>query len=47
MQGSKGMTTTEPHTHAEGFYRHQGWQTTGVVEEGEIRFELDLKYKQN
>jgi GNAT superfamily N-acetyltransferase len=43
----RAWLTTEPHTRADGFYRHRGWKTTGVVEEGEIRFELDLKHKQN
>jgi len=32
--------TTDPATRAEGFYRHLGWDVAGVMEHGEIRFEL-------
>lgn len=32
--------TTEPGTRAESFYKHLGWQRTGVTPSGEVRFEL-------
>ncbi|WBA42001.1 GNAT family N-acetyltransferase [Hymenobacter canadensis] len=32
--------STEPGTRAEHFYRRQGWQETGSITSGEVRFEL-------
>jgi GNAT superfamily N-acetyltransferase len=32
--------TTEPQTHAEEFYRRQGWIQCGIEPDGEIRYEL-------
>ena len=32
--------TTDPGTRAERFYREAGWQQVGVVQGGEVRFEL-------
>jgi len=31
---------TAPHSRAEGFYRRRGWRETGVLSNGEIRFEM-------
>jgi len=31
---------TAPHTRAEKFYTLQGWKTTGIVNKGEIKFEM-------
>ena len=33
--------TTSPGTRAEAFYRSLGWRSCGMVESGELRFELD------
>src|SRR5689334_7400631 len=33
--------TTAPGTRAERFYEHRGWRATGVVNSGEIRFEMN------
>ncbi len=37
---SKLQLSTEPGTRAEGFYRHLGWQSLGLTEEGEVGFLL-------
>jgi hypothetical protein len=34
--------TTDHSTRAEGFYRAAGWQETGRLKNGEIRFELSI-----
>lgn len=31
---------TAPHTRAERFYTLQGWQSTGIVNKGEVKFEM-------
>jgi GNAT superfamily N-acetyltransferase len=31
---------TAPHTRAEKFYQHQGWKPAGLVNDGEIKFEM-------
>lgn len=40
-QGHRALwLTTEPGTRAERFYRQAGWQCSGAVPGGEVRFEL-------
>ncbi|WP_368881613.1 N-acetyltransferase family protein [Shewanella algae] len=37
---SKLQLRTEPGTRAEGFYRHLGWQSLGLTEDGELHLQL-------
>jgi GNAT superfamily N-acetyltransferase len=33
---------TEPGTRAEGFYRRSGWKDAGIVNKGEVKFEMSI-----
>ena len=38
--------STQPNSRAESFYRKAGWESTGLTDNGEIRFEIEnTKYK--